>query len=57
MSGDSASYNEVGAFLMKEHAVINTYKSIETSLNQTISLTENHLIYGRKHSDENFIAM
>ena len=57
MSGDSATYSEVGAFLMKEHTAIVTYKSIVTSLNQTISLTGNHLIYGRKHSTENFFAM
>ena len=37
--------------------MVTTYKSLMTSLNQTISLTENHLIYTRKMSTDRFNPM
>ena len=50
------TYNEITAFLKQQPNTITQYKSIKT-VNKTITLTENHLIYGRKNSAKQFIPM
>ena len=50
-------FSEVRAFVKKQSTVINMYKSITTSLNKTIRLSGNHLIYARKNSSEKLHPM
>ena len=50
-------FSEVRTFLEKKVEVTNTYKSITTSRNNTISLTGNHLIYTKKSHIDKFVAM
>ena len=47
-SSEFVSYNDVRIFLKKIPNVIGWYNSIKTSLNKTISLSGNHLIYTRR---------
>ena len=54
MDGGKISYSEVRTFLTKDSSGINMFKSITTSMNRTITLTGNHLIYtccdiGQRH--------
>ena len=51
------AYNEVRAFLHKQPTVTKEYKSITTSLNTTISLSGNHLIFARKVFTDKFQPM
>ena len=43
--------------MKNQHAATSIYKSIRTSKNNTISLTGNHLIYGKKNSGGKFTTM
>ena len=54
--GGSVTYSKVRTFLKKQHMVTNMYKQIIT-LNNTISLSENHLIYTRSNWMEKFNPM
>ena len=47
-STGAITYSEVRAFLQKQPNIITKYKSITTLGNKIITLTGNHLIYGRK---------
>ena len=50
------AFSEIQTFLKKQHVISTRYKSVMTSLNKTISLTGNHLIYAwGKMSWTNFI--
>ena len=57
MEGGKISYSEVRTFLMKDYSVINMYKSITTSMNRTITLTGNHLIYAKIDKGNQFYPM
>ena len=48
------TYTEVRAFLKYSPDTINKFKSITTSQNKTITLTEYHLLYARKGYYGNF---
>ena len=50
------THTEVKAFLQKEPNIIIKCKLISTQ-NETLTLTENHLIYARKHFADQFIPM
>ena len=50
-------YSEVKAFLQKKDSVSAVYKLIKTSVNSSIHLSENHLIYARKDRNDKFIPM
>ena len=55
VSSDSlVKYSTVNTFLMKKHTSVSPYLTIETSGNQTISLSENHLINTRIISADKF---
>ena len=47
-------YSEVKTFLKKQSTLTGMYMSITTSLNTTVRLTSNHLIYARRNFDEKF---
>ena len=53
----SVMYSVVRTFIRKQHTGTTTYKTIRTSLNYTISLTGNHLIYVRAPGSDKFKAM
>ena len=57
LQGGRIIYSEVRAFLMKESSVINMHKSITTSMNSTITLTGNHLIYAKNGNADQFYPM
>ena len=57
MEGGKISYSEVRTFLMKESSVINMFKSITTSMNSTVTLTGNHLIYAKNGKANQFYPM
>ena len=57
LQGGKISYSEVRAFLMKESSAINMHKSITTSMNSTITLTGNHLIYAKNRNADQFYPM
>ena len=44
-------------FMDKQEAVTTSYKSITVSVNNSIHLTGDHLIYARKSSADKFDAM
>ena len=50
-------HSEVWAFMKKQQTITNNYKSIQTSLNSTISLSGNHLIYVRQSDMNRFQPM
>ena len=50
-------YSKLRTFLKKQNATVLKYKSIATSVNNTITLTGNHLIYGRKSFTDEFNPM
>ena len=55
MSPDgSVVYDKVRTFMKKVPSMINMYKSIITSLNETIRISGNHLIYTRKYEVDMF---
>ena len=56
-SGGKLRYSEVKAFLQKKDSVSVVYKLIKTSVNSSIHLSENHLIYARKDRNDKFIPM
>ena len=56
-SSGSVQYSEVKAFLKKIPDVIMKYMSITTDANKTITLSENHLIYAKKFTTEQFHPM
>ena len=57
MEGGKISYSEVRTFLMKDSSVTNMFKSITTSMNRTINLTGNHLIYAKNGNANQFYPM
>ena len=50
-------YSEVMSFLKEQPTIMAVYQSITTSCNNTIDLSENHLIYGRTSSTDKFSPM
>ena len=50
-------YSKIRTIVKREPVSITKYKSITTSCNKTISLSENHLIYVRRDHDDKFNAM
>ena len=50
-------FSEVKTFLMRQTSVISMYKSLTTSRNDTIILSDTHLLYAIKSSDEKFHPM
>ena len=54
----SVIYTEVRTFMKQQPTTTTTaYKSITTSLNKTISLSSNHLLYARKYGTDKFQKM
>ena len=53
-SNSEMEYGELRTFLKRQSDVIMKYKSITTSMNQTLSLSANHLIYARQNCHERF---
>ena len=53
-SGGRLTYSRVKAFQKKQYSMTSVYKSISTSSNNTITLSENHLIYTRKNCINKF---
>ena len=49
-------YSEVRTFLKKQPNIFTYYKTIVT-LNAVLTLTENHLVYGRKSFADQFNPM
>ena len=56
-SDGGLKYDEVRTFITKQHGITTYYKSITTSLNYSISLSEKHLIYSRKSGSGKFHTM
>ena len=50
-------YSDVEIFWKNQLDVITNYKSITTSLNKTLILTGNHLIYARRYDKDKFYPM
>ena len=50
------TFSEVTTFLKKQRDIVMLYKSI-VSVNETLSLTGNHLVYARKTFDHRFNPM
>ena len=57
LSDGQVTYSYIDTFLHKQHNVAIMYKSIRTSLNETITLTGSHLIYSRKSFTDKFNEM
>ena len=55
-SAGIVTYSEVTSFLKKQPNIMTEYKSI-TTLNGTITLTGNHLVYARKVFADQFNPM
>ena len=55
-STGTITYSEVRAFLKKWPNILTQYKSIVT-MKETITLTDDHLIYARKNSADQFTPM
>ena len=51
------TYNEVRIFVEKHHAAVLKCQSITTLCNQTLKLSQNHLVYARKFYSDDFNAM
>ena len=49
--------SEIRLFLKKQHNVTSIYKTLETSWNNSITLTGNHLIYARQSTNDKFNPM
>ena len=56
-SGGTLRFSTITAFMRKIHTGSTAYRLIRTSVNKTISLTGNHLIYVRAPGGEKFKAM
>ena len=56
-SDGTVKYSAVTMFFHKKPAVTTVYKSITTSVNSTINLTPEHLIYARQNDGDPFKAM
>ena len=54
-STGAITYSEVRAFLKKQPTIITEYKSITTLGKEIITLTGNHLLYGRKGFAEQLV--
>ena len=50
-------FSEVRMFLQKEPDVLAKYLSIETSCNESLKLSGNHLVYTRKYGNDVFKPM
>ena len=50
-------YSEVRAFLKKDALVATKYLSIRTLSNDSLILSEDHLVYARKFSNDEFNPM
>ena len=57
LSDGRHTHGKIITFLKKQHNVIMEYKSITTSLNNTINLSGNHLIYARTSCSDQFHPM
>ena len=53
----SITYSEVRTFMKKQSTMVGMYRSITTSLNKTISLSGDHLIYARSPGTDKFNPM
>ena len=51
------TYSEVKMFLEKCPKTILKYQSVITHSNDTLSLSQNHLVYARKYNSDQFIPM
>ena len=56
-SSGNVVFNEVKTFMKKQPEVMAIYMSVTTSLNTTIGVSGNHLIYTRKSSSDKFYPM
>ena len=56
-AGGNRKYKEVTAFMKKQPTLTALYKSITTSCNKTVRLSEDHLIYARQGYAETFYAV
>ena len=52
-----AAYSEVTTFMKNQATVRSMYKQITTSLNQTINLSADHLIYAKRNATRIFFPM
>ena len=57
VSQGRTQFNEVTAFLQRDHGMTGIYISITTSSNKTITLSGSHLIYTRKVGKDKFNVM
>ena len=57
LSNGSVTYSEVQTFLHKNPSMILPYKSIRTLLNESLILSENHLVFTRKFGSDEFSPM
>ena len=51
------TYNEVRTFAEKDHAATLKCQSITTLCNQTLKLSQNHIVYARKFCSDDFNPM
>ena len=56
-SSGNLMFSEGRTFMKRQHALKTTYKSLKTHKNNTICMTEDHLIYARKDSNNSFNQM
>ena len=56
-STGSVIYSEVRMFLQKQPFVLGSYLSIETSSNESLRMSGNHLVYARESSIDEFNPM
>ena len=54
---DTVTYGEVLTFMNKQPNTILVYKVITTSMDNSIILSGNHVIYARKSNKEKFVPM
>ena len=57
LSDGSVAYSEVQTFLHKDPNITLQYKSIRTMFNESLVLSENHLIFTRKDCANGFSPM
>ena len=57
IAGENIAFSTVTSFTDKKPDTINIYRSITTSSNNTIRLSETHLIYARKAQTDKFTTM
>ena len=56
-SNGIVTYSEVREFLEKDFQRIVNYKSIKTLRNESLTLSENHLVFARKEHNDDFKPM